>query len=659
VSRKGLPAAVFAAAALALLPAATGRSVVRAAAPGVDFNRQILPIFQRACVSCHGPDKANGGLQLGSARRLARAGISDELLVPGHAGQSYLVKRLRGEGGEDRMPLKQKPLAPAELALIERWVDEGAVLPDDPPPRFVPAPGGLKRLSVAQYHNTLRDLLGPAVPLPTELEPDTLVAGSAVVGAARVSLSAHGVEKYGAAAFALAAAALRDPAFRARHLPCTGTVDAACARGFIEKLGLRAFRRPLRADERERYLRLFGATGGEPALVAVTAALLQSPNFLYRAEIGIPDPADPTRRRLTDFELASRLSYFLWSAPPDDELMAATLAGQLSSDEGLAAQTRRMMRSPRTHATMSAFFLELFRLRRLDKIYESRAKYPQFTLTVGDSMKGETLRLIEEIAFSPTRDFREIFSADFTFVNPELARLYKLPGAQLSEHEGDGPGDYRKVALPPGSARRGVLAQGSFLTIFAHPSSSSPTKRGKFIRETLLCQAVPPPPPSVDTKLPKDEGKQKRTTRQKLEAHRKDVRCNGCHKSMDPLGLAFEHFDGIGAERADEAGLPIDTSGELDGTPFKDAAGLGALLARSPKLGACVARSLFRFAVGHLESEGEEPLMEALAQGLARDGYRFEALVENVIKSEGFRTIAAPSFVARPHDRPVAQSDDD
>ncbi len=644
--------------ALALL--AYARTAEAAPTP-VDFNRQVLPIFQRACVACHGPDKANGGLQLVNARRLAKAGISDDLLVPHDARGSYLMQRLRGEGGETRMPLKEKPLPPAELALIERWIDEGAVLPEDPPARFQPAPGGLRRLSVTQYHNTLRDLLGPQVALPDTLEPDTLVAGSAVVGAARVALSGRGVESFGAAAFPLAQAALADPAFRTRYVPCTGAVDAACTRAFVEAFGLRAFRRPLSPAEIDRYTALGRSVAPSPephaALVAVTAALLQSPNFLYRSEIGAPDPTDPTRRRLTDFELASRLSYFLWGAPPDDQLMAAAIAGQLSRDEGLHEQTRRMMRSPRTHATMAAFFVELFRLRRLDKVYESRGKYRQFTTTLPEAMKGETLRLIEEVAFTPGRDFREIFSTDFTFVNRELERLYDLPASTSpSEHEGESATEYHKVALPAGSLRRGVLAQGSFLTIFAHPSTSSPTKRGKFIRETLLCQAVPPPPPDVETKLPKDDAKTKRTTRQRLEAHRKDDRCNGCHKSMDPLGLAFERFDGIGAERADEGGLPIDTSGELDGVAFKDAAELGTLLARSPKLGACVARSLFRFAVGHLESEGEEPLMEALAKGLERDGYQFEALVANVIKSEGFRTIAAPDArVAKSEPRQVTR----
>ena len=227
------PLATLAALLLAADPAA-------APAAPVDFKTQILPIFQRACVSCHGPQKASAGLQLVSARRLAKGGISDDLMVPGKAQGSYLVRRLRGEGGEDRMPIKGDALPEQDIALIERWIDQGAVLPDEPPPTFVPGPGGLRRLTVAQYHNTLRDLLGPSVKLPdaARLEPDTLVAGSAVVGAARVRLSAHGVEKFGAAAFDLARAGagrsevppalpvLPGPAATARGRSCASSAAA-------------------------------------------------------------------------------------------------------------------------------------------------------------------------------------------------------------------------------------------------------------------------------------------------------------------------------------------------------------------------------------------------------------------------------------------------
>ncbi|HEY0714347.1 MAG TPA: DUF1592 domain-containing protein, partial [Polyangia bacterium] len=420
-------------------------------------------------------------------------------------------------------------------------------------------------------------------------------------------------------------------------------LDEACARGFLERFGRRAWRRPLDADEVSRYL-LLGADvtrRGLPAreaLVAMAGAILQSPNFLYRSETGVPNPADPTRRRLNDYELASRLSYFIWGAPPDDELLTAAESGLLGTDAGLDAQSKRMLQSPRAKEALRGFFVELFRLRRLDRINENRAKYPQYTKTIGASMKGETLRIIEEVAFDPKRDFRDIFSTRFTYVNAELAKLYGINAPALAA---GAPDQYVRVPIPAG--RQGLLSQGSFLTIFAHQTTSSPTRRGKFIRESLLCQAVPPPPPSVETRLPKDEEGKPRTTRQKLEHHRNNDRCKGCHKAMDPLGLAFETFDGIGAFRDKEAGQAIDTTGELDGTAFKGPAELGALLAKNPKIGACVARGLFRFAVGHLESEGEEPLMEALAKGLERDGYYFPSLVASVIKSEGFRTISVPS----------------
>jgi mono/diheme cytochrome c family protein len=629
-------------------PSPAAAAPAPAAPAPVDFATQILPIFARACADCHGPKKASGGLQLTTGGRIKKGGITGPLLVPGKPDKSYIIDRLLGRGGEDRMPQKGEPLAAEELELVRRWIAEGPALPVDPPVRFRPAPGGLKRLTRVQYLNTLRALFGEQMELPTELEPDTLVSGSAAVGAARVVVSLRGTEKYAAAAFALARRALADVDFRARFVRCApdAAFDAACAGDLLERFGLRAWRRPLTADERERYLELGRRAAAEaakpergraqPALVAITAALLQSPNFLYRVEVGLPDPADPSLRRLTDFELGSRLSYFLWAAPPDDELLDAAAAGRLGTDAGLAAAAERMLRSPRSRETMRGFFAELFRLAKLDRLAEYRAKYKQVTDTLPASMRGETMRVIEEIAFAPDRDFREIFAAKFTYVNAELARLYGLPEPAASDSEG-----FARVALPAGSTRPGVLGQASFLSVQSHPTGPSPTKRGKFIRETLLCQPVPPPPPEVNTKLPKDpDGAPPRTTRAKLAAHRTSPKCAGCHKAMDPLGLAFETYDGIGAYRDHEGAERIDPSGELDGVAFKDAGELGTLLAKSPKVAACMARSLLRFALGHLESEDEQPLIDELTAGLARDGYRFPALVLAVVKSQGFRSIS-------------------
>ena len=604
----------------------------------VDFKEQILPIFERACADCHGAKKASGGLSLVSGSRILAGGITGKVVAPGRGEASYLVQRLLGKGGEDRMPLERPPLAKEEIELIKKWIDQGAKAPPDGPQVFVPAPGGLRRLTVTQYRNTLRDLLGEKVKLPANLEADTLVGGSAVVGASRIAMSRQATEKFGLAAFELSRQAMADPAWRARWAPpCASATDEACARAFLAKFGRVAWRRPLTADETERYLRLARAAGGADAgVTAMAAALLQSPSFLYRVEVGVPDPQDGTRRVLTDFELASRLSYFLWGTTPDEALLEAAAAGRLATEDGLRVEAERMLRSPRSRDTIEAFFSELLRLSRLERLSQFRSKYKQVSKTLGKSMRSETLKVIEEIALSPERDFREIFDARFTYVNGELARLYGLPP----------PADdkaFVRVPLAPAQRRAGILNHASFLAINAHPTAPSPTKRGRFIRESLLCQAVPPPPPDISTKLPADEeGAPPRTTRQKLVAHRQAPQCAGCHKAMDPLGLPFESFDGVGAYREKDNGLAIDTTGELDGVPFKDTTELGALLRKSPKVGVCVARNLYRFALGHLESEGEEPLVDELGRGLEQDGYRFLSLVLNVVKSRGFRYLSAP-----------------
>jgi mono/diheme cytochrome c family protein len=607
----------------------------------VDFRRQILPIFEGACVDCHGVKKASGGLRLTSGSTLMAGGISGPAVVAGNPEDSYLLKRLRGEGDEDQMPLKRDPLSKEEIKTVEKWIKEGAKVPVEEPTEFVPAPGGVKRLTVAQYRNSIRDLLGEKIE-PPPLEPDTLVSGSAAVGAGRIVISRQATEKFGLAAFRLAHAAVSDEGWRKKWIACDATApfDAACAGQFLDRFGRRAWRRPLAADEKTRYLALARTMGKAHLLDGIAAAvagLLQSPNFLYRVEVGAPDPQDPKRNVLTNFEMASRLSYFLWGAPPDDQLLDAAESGRLATDEGLRAEAERMLTFPAARETMKAFFAELLRLNKLDHLPQFKEKYKQVSGSLGAAMREETLKVVEEIALDPDRDFREIFDARFTYLNGELARLYGLPAPAVD------PKAFVRVALPADSHRLGVLGHASFLAINAHPTAPSPTKRGRFIREALLCQAVPPPPPDVSTKLPKDSEGGKRTTRQKLVAHRKLSQCNGCHKAMDPMGLAFETFDGIGAFRTKEDnGLVIDASGELDGVAFQDPRQLGQLLRRDPKVGICVARHLYRFALGHLEGEGEEPLVADLAAGLERDGYRFLSLVLNVVKSRGFRYLSPP-----------------
>jgi hypothetical protein len=511
------------------------------------------------------------------------------------------------------------------------------------PAVFAPAASTLRRLTVAQYRNSVRDLLGAAVTPPSDLEPDTALDGFASIGAARVSLSSTAVEQFETAALALSHQALADAKTRASLVTCTpaGAADDACARQFVTSFGRRAWRRDLTTDEVTRYAGIATNASGVlkdfwAGLEYALAGLLQSPHFLYREELGTTDPAEATRRVFTGYELASRLSFFIWNSTPDDKLLDAAKAGKLATVEGLGAEAQRLFDSPRSHDATGSFFTELLRLGELDDLPQLPAAYPQVSATLGASMRGETLRGLDDLVFAGDNDFRQLFDANTTYVNAELAKLYGLPAPAGT--------DFVKTALPDGSPRAGLLGQASFLALNAHADSSSPTRRGKFIREVLLCQSIPPPPPNVDTTFPVDvPGAAPTTTRQKLEKHRTlGASCTTCHKAMDPIGLGLENFDGIGAYRTKEAGQTIDASGDLDGATFTDARGLGAALKSNPDVGSCLARGVLRYATGHIEVDGEESVVNAVSQQFATDGYRFRSLLFSVVISAGFRYAGVP-----------------
>jgi len=506
-----------------------------------------------------------------------------------------------------------------------------------PPSSFQPAPATLRRLTVSQYQNSVRDLLGAAITTPTDLEPDSAISGFASIAAARVALSAHATEQFETAALALSHQALADTATRSTLVKCTpaGPTDAACASQFVTSFGRRAWRRPLTTDEVTRYAGIATNAGGVlkdfySGLEYAIAGILQSPHFLYREELGAPDAADASRRVFQSYELATRLSYFLWNSTPDDALLDAAAAGKLATDEGLRAEAERLLASPRAHDATQSYFGELLHLSDLDDLPQLPTVYPQMSATLGASMRSETLHVLDDVTMNGDNDFRQLFDSRTTYVNSELAKLYGLPNP--------GGTGLVKTTLPDSSGRSGLLGQASFLALNAHAESSSPTRRGKFIREVLLCQSIPPPPPNVDTKLPADMacGTQ-RTMRQKLEVHRQAAACVTCHAMMDPVGLGLENFDGIGAYRTMDAGQTIDASGDLDGTKFADSRSLGTVLKNHTDLGSCAARSIFRYATGHVEIASEEVLIDALATKLSADGYRFRSLLVALVSSAGFR----------------------
>jgi len=500
---------------------------------------------------------------------------------------------------------------------------------------FKPGPATLRRLTSSQYVNTIRDLLGTDVTVPGGFEPDTVLSGFASVGASLTTLSAGATEKFEAAAMNLAEQVVGDPTRRGRLVNCTpaGPTDDACARSFVTGFGRRAWRRPLTDEEVGRYVavaREAGTALGDfwKGLGWALAGLLQSPHFLYRVELGQP-MAGTGQRAFDDWELASRLSFFLWNSTPDDALLDAAQARRLTRD-GLRKEALRLVDSPRSRAATKAFFAELLRLDGADDLEQSPANFPEVTPTLGPAMREETLRLLEDVVLSQTGDFRQVFDLEATFVNAELARLYGLPTPA--------GGNFQRVALPAGGLRRGLLGQASFLALNAHETTTSPTRRGKFVRESVLCHEIPAPPPDVDASLPPEPPGNARTMRERLAAHDAPT-CTACHSRMDPIGLAFENFDAIGKFRQTDGGRPIDASGELDGARFADPRELGTLLRRHPDLETCLVRGVYRYAFGHIETGDQDVLIKHIAGNLPAE-QRWKALLLDLVDSPGFRLAA-------------------
>lgn len=510
-----------------------------------------------------------------------------------------------------------------------------------------PPPLALHRLTGLQYTNTLRDLLGEPLKIETKLEPDTSLHGFTTVGASELTISPVEAEQFEAVAYEVTGQVFGDAKRRDAFVGCKpASGDDDCARSFIADFGLRAWRRPLVTDEVDALAALSAKIAKSfnapfTGLRYAAAAILQSPYFLFRVEQGVPTTAD--RVALSGFEIASRLSYLLWNSTPDEGLLGAAERGDLDSPDGIRAEAERMLESDRTRDALTNFFSEYLALERLDHLTKDQDLFDVMSPTLGASMRGEIRRVFADIAFDKDGDFRDIMTTRETFVNDELAELYGLPSSATSG-EADEEG-FVRVTLPEDGERGGLLTSAALLALYAHNTVTSPTLRGKFIRVNLLCQDVPAPPPGAATALEDEgegEGKGPKTMRQKLEKHRTNPTCAGCHIKMDPLGLGLEHFDAIGQYRETDQGLPIDATGDVDGIKFDGALELGQVLRDSPRVAACIARRFYRYALGHLEERDEEGSIELLAHRFEQGGYRFRELVLETVTSEAFRLARKP-----------------
>jgi len=532
------------------------------------------------------------------------------------------------DGDDPTLPLPTEPEVPGLTPRNPR--------PDVP---FAAGPARVRRLLDGQYENAVRALVGEvgaSVALPPT---DVPLNGFFAVGAAELALSGNGVDAYEASAVAIAAAASVDPTSPARAICQQAT--PACFEQITRTLGRRAFRRPLGESEVDRYSAIAVAAADaylglvpstfDKGLEYLLLALLQSPHFLYIVELGEPtQPEDG--RRLTGPELATRLSFFLTDAPPDDDLLTAAESGQLSSPSALRAVARELMARPEARAALRNAFKERLQLLTFDTLNRPD---PALTPTVRSAMVEESLRLIDDIVWDRDADVRELFTTTTTFVNDELAAYYgyALPGSGVN---------FARVQTPAHEGRAGLLTRGAFLTRFAHLNRSSPTLRGKFIRENLLCASVPAAPNDVETTLPEEVGDSHlpQTTRDRIALHMTEPRCAACHETMDPLGFALEAFDQFGRHRTHENGLPIDSSGELDGAAADDAAGFMDLLKNRSDMASCLVRGLYRHGTGTIEGQAQEVVLYDVDTALFSSGLRLQEALVELVASDAFSMVS-------------------
>jgi hypothetical protein len=499
----------------------------------------------------------------------------------------------------------------------------------------------MRRLTDDQYRQTIADVFGPDIKIVGRLEPDARVGGLLAVGASEVAVSRAGIEAYDAQARSIAAQVL-DKAHRDNLVPChpaaAATPDAACASLFFAKYGRLLLRHPLDSRMTQIFIKAAAdrtaITGSfYSGLEGALAGMLVEPEFLFRVESAEPDPAHPGSRRLDAFSKASRLSFLLWDATPDDALLTAAEHGELDRKDGLARQVDRMMASPRLEAGVRAFFSDMLQFDGFAELEKSKDIYPRFSRTVAEDAREQTLRTITDHLLVQRGDYRDLFTTRRTFMTRALGKVYRVPVAASQGWE--------PFEFPQDDFRAGLLSQISFTALHAHPARSSPTLRGRAIREILLCQRVPDPPANVNFAIVEDQtNPQYKTMRDRLTAHRANPTCAGCHKIMDPIGLGLERLDGLGQYRAEENGAPIDASGELDGIAFNDAAGLGRAVRDNPATVSCLVSSLYRYASGHDPRAGEKQWLSWLRQRFAADGYRLPDLLRDIATSDGFYRIA-------------------
>jgi len=420
-----------------------------------------------------------------------------------------------------------------------------------------PVAPAARLITQAQYVNTIAGVFGPGLRFSPNFAPIPRVDGLVAVGTSKAAMTSGALDQFDKVA-RLVADSVTGPQFRDFLISChpksETAADDKCAKEFLTRVGRLLYRRPLTAAEVKTYVGVAhqaaeGVHDFYRGMGVTLSSMLIAPEFLY---ISQPTEVSRGQVRLTGYGKASRLSLLLWNAYPDDELLKAAESGAINTPKGLEAQVNRMLASPRLEAGMRGFFDDMLVFENFETLAKDPVTFPSFTNKVSLDAREQTLRTLVNHVVHEDADYRDIFTTRKTFLSNDLGAIY---GVQINDPEG-----WMAYDFPQGDPRAGVLTQVSFLALYAQPGRTSPTRRGKAIREIFLCQKVPNPPANVDFSKLNSPDPSLKTARDRLEAHRSNPVCAGCHKITDPIGLGLENFDGSGAYRATENNTRIDHS---------------------------------------------------------------------------------------------------
>jgi hypothetical protein len=511
-----------------------------------------------------------------------------------------------------------------------------------------PTPAGsseqrLRLMTSEQYLNTLGYVFGPNVKPDVRFAPLQRTDGLLGVGTSIAGVTAGQMEVYQKTAASVAAQVVNTEN-RKYLISCTPKSetarDDACARTFLTKVSRLLYRRPLEEKRVDQWVAEAGAGADRlkdfyAGLGSALEGMLFNPQVLFISERLEADPKQQGGTRLDSYALATRLSFFLWNAAPDDMLLKAAEKGELQTEKGFAKSVDRMLASPRLEYGVRAFFDDMLAFDVFDTLAKDGSIYPNFTATTVLDAREQTLRTVVDHLITKKRDYRDLYTTRETFLSPSLAALYRLPTT----------GGWVPYEFPADSPRMGMLTQISFLAGHSHPGRSSATLRGKALRELLLCQPVPRPPANVDFSAVENPKANLRTARDRVNAHLENPVCAGCHKITDPMGLALENFDGAGRYRLTERGTTIDASGNLDGKAFTNVTGLATALRDHPALTSCVVKRAYAYGTGGPTSAGDRATLESLDKQFAANGYRFTELLRAVVTSKAFSQVSAAEAV--------------